>query len=142
MLHIAHHHSGLLPDDANARARAIAWMFAALTTMEPPIVERETAKLTERDQTWHEQRLPSSRTAIRTRLGELSARLGDADWLDGGVQRRRPADGVGAATIEALGHAGGIPEPRGLRRPRRGPPRLQRAFAAQLAVFTGNQPTR
>jgi hypothetical protein len=58
ILHIAEHHPGLLPDDANARARAIAWMFAAKSTVEPPIVERETAILFEKDKPWFENRLP------------------------------------------------------------------------------------
>src|SRR5690606_4302193 len=75
--------AGLLPPDANGRARAIAWMFAALATMEPPIVEREMAMLLEAGEAWHAQRLPVLEARIRKRLGELSARLGDADWLDG-----------------------------------------------------------
>src|SRR5258708_12502389 len=73
----------MLPDDANARARAITWMFAALSTLEPPIVDREIATLLERDEAWYEQRLPIVEDRIRDRLGELSGRLGDADWLDG-----------------------------------------------------------
>jgi glutathione S-transferase len=81
---IAERHGGLLPDDANARARAITWMFAALSTLEPPIVDREIATLLERDETWYEQRLPIVEDRIRGRLGELSGRLSDADWLDGG----------------------------------------------------------
>jgi glutathione S-transferase len=80
---IAQRHAGLLPDDVNARARAITWMFAALSTVEPPIVDRGVAMLLERDQTWHEQRLPMVDERIRVRLGELSARLGEVDWLDG-----------------------------------------------------------
>src|SRR5260221_3057641 len=84
VFHIAEHHAGLLPDDANARARAIAWMFAALSTVEPPIVERSAAALLERDKPWYEQRLPILEGRIRDRLGELSSRLGDADWLDSG----------------------------------------------------------
>jgi glutathione S-transferase len=83
VFHIAERHAGLLPDDANARARAITWMFAALSTLEPPIVDREIAVLLERDETWYEQRLPIVEDRIRDRLGELSGRLGDADWLDG-----------------------------------------------------------
>ena len=83
VFHIAERHAGLLPDDANARARAITWMFAALTTMEPPIVDLEIARLLEGDETWYEQRLPVVEDRIRNRLGELSGRLGDADWLDG-----------------------------------------------------------
>src|SRR5258708_5767549 len=73
----------MLPDDANARARAIRWRFAAFSTLEPPIVDREIATLLERDEAWYEQRLPIVEDRIRDRLGELSGRLGDADWLDG-----------------------------------------------------------
>ena len=83
VFHIAERHGGLLPDNANARARAITWMFAALSTLEPPIVDLGIAALLERDKTWHEQRLPIVEDRLRNRLGELSARLGDADWLDG-----------------------------------------------------------
>jgi glutathione S-transferase len=82
VLHIAERHAGLLPDNANARARAITWMFAALNTVEPPILERETARLLERDKSWNAQRLPALEDRIRDRLGALSGRLGGADWLD------------------------------------------------------------
>ena len=84
VLHVAQTHAGLLPDDANARARAIAWMFAAVSTVEPPIVEREQVEYAEGDKPWYEERLPLLDDRIRVRLNELSARLGDADWLDGG----------------------------------------------------------
>src|ERR1700716_526669 len=83
VFHIAEHHAGLLPDDANARARAITWMFAALNTVEPPLVELAVAALFERDKPWCEQRLPVVRDRARKPLGQLSARLGDAEWLDG-----------------------------------------------------------
>lgn len=82
VLHIAERHAGLLPDDANARARAITWMFAALNTVEPPILDLATTKLLERDKPWYEQRLPIVEDRVRDRLGELSGRLGGADWLD------------------------------------------------------------
>src|SRR5690606_35595843 len=72
IFHIAERHAGLLPDDANARARAIAWMFAALNTMEPPIVEREQVRYTERDKPWYGERLPLLEDRVRVRLGELS----------------------------------------------------------------------
>src|SRR6202167_1991724 len=77
ILHIAEHHAGLLPGDANARARAIAWMFAALNTVEPPILELVTAKILERDRPWAEERLPLVKDRVRDRLIQLSARLGD-----------------------------------------------------------------
>jgi glutathione S-transferase len=83
VLHIAEKHAGLLPGDANARARAITWMFAAVSTVEPPIVEREAAEYTERDKDWYEGHLAMLEERLRGRLGELSSRLGDADWLDG-----------------------------------------------------------
>ena len=83
VFHIAECHAGLLPDDANARARAITWMFAALNTVEPPVLERETARLLEGDKTWYEERLPLVEDRVRGRLDQLSSRLGDTDWLDG-----------------------------------------------------------
>jgi glutathione S-transferase len=83
VLHIAERHPGLLPDDADGRARAIAWMFGALVTVQAPIVERETSVLMEKDKSWFEERLAILDGRVRTRLGELSRRLGDADWLDG-----------------------------------------------------------
>src|ERR671918_2130725 len=83
VFHIAERHAGLLPDDTHARARAIAWMFAALNTVEPPIVERSMAVILERDRSWYEERLPMLDDRVQARLSELSGRLGDADWLDG-----------------------------------------------------------
>src|SRR5262245_8454731 len=83
VFHIAERHAGLLPDDANARARAIAWMFAALNTVEPPIFERSLATILERDKIWYAERQAILDDRVRVRLGELSSRLGDADWLDG-----------------------------------------------------------
>ena len=83
VLHIAERHAGLLPDDANARARAIAWMFAALNTVELPILELGTARLLEGDKPWTKERLPLVEERVRARLNQLSARLGEADWLDG-----------------------------------------------------------
>lgn len=83
ILHIAQRHRGLLPDAPEPRARAMAWMFAALNTIEPPIVEREAAQITERGKPWHAERLPMLDERIRTRLRQLSAWLGDRPWLDG-----------------------------------------------------------
>ncbi|HTA13856.1 MAG TPA: glutathione S-transferase, partial [Solirubrobacteraceae bacterium] len=79
VMHIAEHHAGLFPDDANARARAITWMFAALNTIEPPILDLVTARFAEGDKHWTEERLPLVKDRIRERLVQLSARLGDAD---------------------------------------------------------------
>ena len=83
LLHIAERHPGLLPQDPAGRMRAIVWIFAALNTLEPPIVEREAFEILERDKPWYEERLTLLEDRIRERLAELSARLGSADWLDG-----------------------------------------------------------
>ena len=83
VLHVAERHAGLLPADADARARAIAWMFAALNTIEPPVFERDMARIFERDQPWFEQRLRGIEDNIRKRLDSLADWLGDAEWLDG-----------------------------------------------------------
>ena len=83
VFHIAERHAGLLPDDAKLRAGAITWMFAALNTVEPPILELATAKLLESDKPWNKERLPLVEGRVRDRLEQLSARLGDAEWLAG-----------------------------------------------------------
>ena len=138
VFHIAERHAGLLPDDANARARAISWMFAALNTVEPPIVDLQMLILLERDKTWYEQRLPMVEDCIRNRLGDLSLCLGDSQWLDGAfsagdllmidVLRRAASLGIlneysNLAAYVARGEAR---------------PAFKRAFAAQLAVFTAS----
>jgi glutathione S-transferase len=139
VLHIAQRHAGLLPEEANARERAIAWMFAALNTLEPPIVNREAAMLLERDEPWFEARLPLLDKPVRRRLSELSDCLGEADWLEGvfsagdllmvTVLRRLKSSGMledypSLAAYVARGEAR---------------PAFQRAFEAQLAVFTSSE---
>ena len=139
VFHLAERHAGLLPDDANARARAITWMFAALNTVEPPILELVTAKLLEGDKPWCEQRLPLVQDRIRVRLGELSARLGDAVWLDGAFSA---GDLMMVAVLLRLRPSGMLDEyPKLAAYVARGEarPAYKRAFAAQLAVFTSKQ---
>jgi glutathione S-transferase len=139
VLHIAERHAGLLPDDANARARAIAWMFAALTTVQAPIVEREVAKLLEGDKSWSAERLPMVEDRIRGRLGELSNRLGDADWLDGAFSA---GDLLMVNVLRRPSSSGLLPEyPNLLAYVARGEarPAFKRAFDAQLAVYTARQ---
>ncbi len=135
VFHIAEQHVGLLPSNANARARAITWMFAALSTVEPPIVDRSIATLFERDQPWYDARLASIEGRLRTRLDELSIRLGDADWLDGSFSA---GDLLMVAVLLRLKLSGILDEyPRISAYVARGEarPAFQRAFAAQLAAF-------
>jgi glutathione S-transferase len=135
ILHIAEHHGGLLPDGPDARARAIAWMFAAKSTVEPVIVERESAVLLEKDRSWYAERLPILDERVRKRLGELSRRLGDSDWLDGEFSAgdllmanvlRRPAGSEFVPEFPNLAAYVARGEAR---------PAFKRAFDAQHAVF-------
>ena len=132
VFHIAERHAGLLPDDPNARARAIAWMFAALGTVEPPIVERSMAAITERDTAWYEARLPMLDARVRARLGELSDHLGDADWLDGAFSA---GDLLMVTVLRRSGLLNAYPNVAAYVARGEARPAYQRAFAAQLAVF-------
>lgn len=137
VLHIAERHGGLLPEDEAARARALSWMFAALNTVEPPILERETAGYAERNESWYEARLPLMEARIRTRLDQVAAHLGEAEWLDGGFSAgdlmmvsvlQRIAGSALLAAFPTLTSYVARAEAR---------PAYRRAFAAQLAVFEG-----
>jgi glutathione S-transferase len=134
VFHIAQRHGGLLPDDANARARAITWMFAALNTVEPPILELTTAKLLEGDKPWSAERVPLVQDRVRNRLGQLSPRLGEAEWLDGAFS----AGDLMMVSVLLRSRASGLLDEypnlaayvaRGEARPA-----YKRAFAAQLAI--------
>ncbi|KIQ36264.1 glutathione S-transferase [Variovorax paradoxus] len=140
VMHIAERCPALLPVDGDARARAITWMFAALNTVEPPILELVIVKFVEGDKPWKDERLPLVEGRIRARLTQLAARLGDADWLDGDFSagdllmvsvllRARPSgllnEFPSLAAYVARGEAR---------------PAYQRAFAAQLAVNTAPLP--
>jgi len=136
VFHIAECHAGLLPADANARVRAITWMFAALNTVEPPILEFATARFLEGDKSWTAQRIPLVEDRIRNRLGQLSGRLGDADWLDGAFSA---GDLMMVHVLQRLKPSGMLDEYPNLsayvaRAEAR--PAYKRAFDAQLAVFT------
>ncbi len=136
VLHLAERHAGLLPRDANARARAITWMFAAVNTVEPPILDLSIAKILEGDKPWAAERMPLVKDRVRDRLGRLSTRLGEAEWLDGAFSagdlmmvsvllRSRPSglldEYPNLAAYVARGEAR---------------PAYERAFEAQLAVNT------
>jgi len=103
--------------------------------VEPPIVERSMAAVFERDKPWYAERLPMLDGRVRERLGQLSDRLGEADWLDGdfsagdlmmvSVLRRMQGTGLLEPYPKLLAYIA-----RAVARPA-----YQRAFAAQLAVF-------
>lgn len=133
VLHIAQRHPGLLPEEANARARAITWMFAAINTIEPPILDLVIARIHEGDKPWAKERMPLVQDRVRHRLTQLSNRLGDAEWLDGAFSA---GDLMMASVLLRLRPSGLLDEfpslaayvARGEARPA-----YQRAFAAQAA---------
>jgi glutathione S-transferase len=139
VFYIAERHAGLLPNDTNARARAIIWMFAALNTMEPPILELGNAKLLEGDKPWNAERLPLVEDRVRVRLDQLSGHLGD-DWLDGAFSA---GDLMMVSVLLRLKSSGILDEypnlaayvARGKARPA-----YKRAFDAQLAVTQASYP--
>jgi len=140
VLHIAGRHAGLLPKDSNSRARAITWMFAALNTVEPPILDLSNARILESDKPWSAERLPLVRDRVRDRLEQLSARLGGADWLDGAFSA---GDLMMVSVLIRLKMSGLLNDypnlaayvARGEARPA-----YKRAFEAQLAAFNASPP--
>ncbi len=140
VLHIAEGHAGLLPDDANARARAVTWMFAALSTVEPPILELATARLLEGDKPWTKERLPLVMGRLRARLDELSARLGDADWLDGAFSAGDLMMVSVLLRLKASGILGEFPNLATYVARGEGRDAYKRAFAAQLAFNSATPP--
>jgi len=137
VLHIAERHTGLLPEGPDARARAVMWIFAALNTVEPPILELANARMLEADRPWSDERLPLVKGRVRDRLAQLSARLGDAEWLDGGFSA---GDLIMVSVLLRLLASGMLDDypnlsayvARGTARPA-----YRRAFADQFATNTG-----
>jgi glutathione S-transferase len=145
VLHIADQHAGLLPPSRAARARAVAWMFAALNTIEPPIVELETAGYFEADTPWAAERNTLLERRIAARLDDLSHRLGEAPWLDGEFSAgdllmvtvlRRLEGEAGAPLLQERPNLAAYVARAEAR------PAYARAFAAQRAVFEAAQKNR
>jgi len=139
VFHIAEIHRGLFPANANARSRAITWMFAALSTMEPPIVEMSMSFLLEKEKSWFAERHPMLQNNVRVRLSELSNYLGESEWLDGAFSA---GDLMMITVLRRLKRSGLMNEyPNIAKYVERGEarPAFQRAFAAQLAVFQASE---
>ena len=134
VFHIAERHAGLLPRDADGRARAVTWMFAAVNSVEPAILELVTAKILEGDKPWTKDRLPLIEDRVRNRLGQLSRRLGDADWLDGDFSAGDLMMVSVLLRLRASGLLDGYPNLAAYVARGEARPAYKRAFAAQLAI--------
>jgi glutathione S-transferase len=139
VFHIAERFPGLLPKDADGRARAIMWMFAALSTVEPPIVDRDVVEYLENGKSWQGERFAMVDERIRGRLKQLSARMGDDEWLGGAFSA---ADIIMVHVLRRLEGTTILQEYPNLaayveRAEAR--PAYKRAFAAQLAVWEANE---
>ncbi|MBO9622094.1 MAG: glutathione S-transferase family protein [Sphingomonas sp.] len=141
LLRIAERHSGLLPEDPDARARSIAWMFAALTTVEPPIFELSLATILERDKSWFAERQPMLQDRVRTRLDQLAAHLGDGEWLDGSFSAGDLLMVTALRRLESSDLLHDYPSLQAYIARAEARPAWQRAFADQLAVFTNSERT-
>ena len=139
VFHIAECHTGLLPADAIARARAIGWIFAAINTVEPPILELVTARLLESDKPWTKERMPLVEDRVRDPLKQLSARLGDADWLDGAFSAGDLMMVSVLLRLKASGLLDGYPNLSAYVARGEARAAYKRAFEAQLAVVTAAQ---
>lgn len=140
VLHIASTRAGLMPGDAAGRARATEWMFAAMNTVEPPIMDLAIVDLFEADQPWSKPRRPAVEARVRERLAEVSRRLGEADWLDGGFSA---GDLMMVAVLRIIARDPLLAEhPNLVAYVARGTgrPAFRRALAAQMAGFTGTPP--
>lgn len=134
VLHIAEESQGLLPPDAKSRARAITWIFAALNTVEPPIVEYSMASMFDRDKPWFDQRMANLSDQIRTRLSQLAARLGEKEWLEGAFSAGDLMMVSVLLRIRASGILDEFPNLTAYLRRGEARPAYQRAFAAQRAI--------
>ncbi|GGD38853.1 glutathione S-transferase family protein [Pseudoxanthomonas indica] len=135
LLHLGERHGVLLPKDANARLRAISWMFAALNTIEPPVFERSMMQVLERKEPWFEARSAMVDQRVRQRFGELVQHLGDADWLDGEFSAGDLMMVTVLMRADALGFVEEFPALAAYLARGKARPAFQRAFEAQASVF-------
>jgi glutathione S-transferase len=138
LFHIAERHAGLMPADADARTRVLMWMFAAVNSVEPPILDLMVAKLMEGDKPWARERIPLVEERMRARLRQFATHLGDAQWLEGTFS----AGDLMMVSVLLRARPSGIldefPNLAAYVARAEARPAYQRAFAAQLAVFTAS----
>jgi len=138
--HIADRFPGLMPEGPAGRCRALEWLFAALNTVEPPIMDRAQMTIFEAMEPWSAPRLPGVDERITERLQETSDRLGTADWFGGSFSAGDLMMVSVLRIIEGEGLVEAFPNLSRYIARATGRPAFQQALADQLAGFTGHPP--
>lgn len=132
VLHIAETHDGLLPRDPEARARAITWMFAAVSTLEQPVIDLEINEYFEQEEPWGAARRQGVQKRLWMRLADLATALGDSEWIDGAFSAGDLM--LVQVLVRVEGELSAYPNLRSYVDRARARPGFKRAFDAQKAV--------
>ena len=133
-LHIGRKFGGILPTDENARARATAWVIAALNSVEPFVSQLAAIDIFHRGEDWTRERRPQVVEMVERRLSRLSDRLGDKQWLE---DEFTAGDLLMIDVLRIAQNNGVLDQPNLIAYVERGTsrPAFKRAHAAQLADF-------
>ncbi len=141
VLHIAERSDALMPSDAVGRERVRTWVFAALNSIEPFVVDFASAAFFHADTAWGQARAPSARQALDQRLADLSRWLEGRDWLEG---RFTAGDLMLATVLRILRQSdvvAGQPTLAAYQARCEARPAFRKALADQLAPFAAHEPT-
>jgi glutathione S-transferase len=135
VLHIAQSSAALLPTDQAGRARATAWVFAALNSIEPFIMGLVDVDIFSREAPWAIESRPHWEGMVKKRLSDLAERLSGRNWLE---DRFTVGDLMMATVLRILRHTDLVTS-----EPTLAPyltrcearPAFQKALADQLASF-------
>ncbi|MBV8770879.1 MAG: glutathione S-transferase family protein [Deltaproteobacteria bacterium] len=135
VLHISRDSAALLPSDEAGRARATAWVFAALNSVEPFIMSLVSVDVFNQKERWANESRPYWEGMVKKRLSDLAEHLNGRDWLE---DRFTVGDLMMATVLRILRHTDLVTS-----HPKLGPylarcedrPAFQKALADQLASF-------
>ena len=140
VMHIAETSEALMPRDANGRARARTWMFAALNTLEPQVQQLAAIDLFYPAEEWAKARRPGVEQMVRKRLDELQVSMKGRDYLE---DRFTAGDLLMVTVLRNLRQTEILKEYPALSTYRErceARPAFARALAAQMAPFAKNAP--
>ena len=135
VLHISARSAALMPSDTASQARATTWVFAAVNSVEPSIVQLGQIDLFAAGAEWAKQRRPEVEKTVKRRLSELAAWLGERDFLEG---RFTVGDLMMTTVLRILRHTDLVaaePRLKAYQDRCEARPAFQRALSAQLAAF-------